>query len=59
MPVTGSGGLYGWEMLSISHCLDNQLTDGGGVSFTRWPSFTPKEDSWYTFLLEADSTPGP
>jgi hypothetical protein len=21
--------------------------------------FTPREDSWYSFLLEAESTPGP
>jgi hypothetical protein len=27
----------------------------------RWrrPPFTPQEDSWYSFLLEAVSTPGP
>jgi hypothetical protein len=34
------------------------------VSPTRWPHFTPKflyffKDSWYSFLLEAESTPGP
>jgi hypothetical protein len=28
IPVTGSGGLQGCEMLRISHCLDNQQTDG-------------------------------
>jgi hypothetical protein len=22
----------------------------------RWPPFTPQEDSWYSFLLEAEST---
>jgi hypothetical protein len=26
IPVTGLGGLYGCEMLRISHCLDNRLT---------------------------------
>jgi hypothetical protein len=25
----------------------------------RRPPFTPKEDSWYSFLLETESTPGP
>jgi hypothetical protein len=31
IPVTGSGGLQGCEMLRISHCLDNQLIDGGKI----------------------------
>jgi hypothetical protein len=40
--------------------LDNQHTDGGKVlSLTRWPPFTPQEDSWYSFLLEAESITGP
>jgi hypothetical protein len=39
--------------------LDNRLTDGGKVvSLTHRPPFTPQEDSWYSFLLEAESTPG-
>jgi hypothetical protein len=29
------------------------------VSPTRRPLFTPQENSWYSFLLEAESTPGP
>jgi hypothetical protein len=36
------------------------LTDGGEVvSLTCQPPFTPQEDTWYSFLLEAESTPGP
>jgi hypothetical protein len=31
MPVTGRGGLKGCEMLKISDCLDNRLTDGGKI----------------------------
>jgi hypothetical protein len=39
--------------------LDNRLTDGGKVvSPTRRPPFTPQEYSWYSFLLEAESTLG-
>jgi hypothetical protein len=39
--------------------LDNRLTDGGEVvSLTRRPPFTPQEDSWFSFLLEAESTLG-
>jgi hypothetical protein len=35
-----------------------QLTDGDEVlSLTHWPPFTPQEDSWYSFLMEAESTP--
>jgi hypothetical protein len=41
------------------HFLDNRHTDGGKVvSFTHRPPFTLQEDSWYSFLLEAESTPG-
>jgi hypothetical protein len=45
-------------MSRLSHFLDSQLTDGGEVvSLTRRPPFTPQEDFWYSFLLEAESTP--
>jgi hypothetical protein len=30
-----------------------------GVSLRRQPPFVPQEDSWYSFLLEAESTPEP
>jgi hypothetical protein len=38
-----------------------QLTDGGEVvSLTRrQAALYPQGDSWYSFLLEAESTPGP
>jgi hypothetical protein len=43
--------------------IDIRLTGGGEVvSLRRLPPFTPpppREDSWYSFLLEAGSTPGP
>jgi hypothetical protein len=46
--------------LRVPHFLDNRLTDGGKVvSLTHRPNFTPQEDSWYSFLLESESTPGP
>jgi hypothetical protein len=49
IPVTRRRGL---------HFVDNRLTDGGVVvSPMRRPPFSP--DSWYSFLLEAESTPGP
>jgi hypothetical protein len=47
-------------MSNLQHFLDNRLTDGGEVvSLTRRPPFTPQEDSWYPFVLEAESTPEP
>jgi hypothetical protein len=47
------------ETSRLPHFLDNRVTDGGEVSLTRRPPFNPQEDSWYSFLLEAESTPGP
>jgi hypothetical protein len=40
---------------------DIRLTEGGeAVSLTRGlDALYPHEDSWYSFLLEAESTPGP
>jgi hypothetical protein len=45
----------------FANFLDNWLTDGDEVvSLTRRPaSLYPQEDSWYSFLLEAETTPGP
>jgi hypothetical protein len=60
IPVPGHGGPWGCETLRVPQYLDNRLTDGGQVvSLTRRPPFTPQEGSWYSFLLEAESTPGP
>ena len=32
---------------------------GKVVSPTHWPPLPPRKYSWYSFLLEAQSTPGP
>jgi hypothetical protein len=59
VPVTDRGGSYGCEKSRLPHFLGNRLTDSGKVvSLTRLPPFTPQEDSWYSFLLEAQLTPG-
>jgi hypothetical protein len=49
------------ETSRLPPLLDNRLTDGGEVvSLTRRPAtLYPQEDSWYSFLFEAESTPGP
>jgi hypothetical protein len=59
--VTGRGCLWDSVTLRSSHFLDNCLTDGGKfVSITRRPAaLYPQEDSWYSFLLETEPTPGP
>jgi hypothetical protein len=60
IPVIGRGDLYVCETSRLTHLLDNRLTDGGEiVSLMLRPLFTPQEDSWYSFLLVAESTLGP
>jgi hypothetical protein len=45
----------------LPHFQDNRLTDGGEVVglTRRLAALYPKEDYTYSFLLEAESTPGP
>jgi hypothetical protein len=60
IPITGRGGPLGCETSRLPHFLDNRLTDGGEVvSLMRRTPFTPQEDSWYSFRLEAESIRGP
>jgi hypothetical protein len=60
IPVTGRGGPQGCETLRLPHFIDSWLTDGGEVvSLTHWPPLTRRKISWYSFLLEAESTAGP
>jgi hypothetical protein len=60
IPVTSRGGLYGCEMLRLPDFLNSRLTDGSEVvSLMHHPPFTPQEDSWYSFLVEAQLTAGP
>jgi hypothetical protein len=55
----GCRGPQGCETTRLPHFLDNRLTDGGEVvSLTRRPPFAHQEDSWHSFLLEAESTTG-
>jgi hypothetical protein len=60
--ITFLGNFFLWihKKRSCRDFLDNQLTDGGEVvSFMHRPPFTSHENSWYSLLLEAESTPGP
>jgi hypothetical protein len=60
MAVTGRGDPQGCETSRFPRFPDSRLTDGGKVvSLTRRSPFTPQKYFWYSFLLEAESTPGP
>jgi hypothetical protein len=60
IPVTRRESPKGCETSRLPHFLDDRFTDGGKVVYpTHRPPFTPQEDSWYSFLYEAESTPGP
>jgi hypothetical protein len=59
VPVTDRGAPRGCETSRLPHFLDNRLIDGAEVaSPTSRSFFIPQEDSWYSFLLEAESTSG-
>ena len=53
------------EALWVPGCWGSQISrqsahEGGKVVSPRhWPSLPPKKYSWYSFLLETESTPGP
>jgi hypothetical protein len=47
------------HQLSIMNRFMMQNFEGKAVNPTRRPLFTPQEDSWYSFLLVAESIPGP
>jgi hypothetical protein len=59
IPIRGRGGPLVCETSRLPHFLDNRLTDGGEVEPYALAALYPQEDSWYSFLLEAASTPGP
>jgi hypothetical protein len=56
--VADCGGPWGCDTSRFPHLLENQLRNGGEVAgLTRRPLFTPQEDSYCSFLLEAESAP--
>jgi hypothetical protein len=58
IPVTGLGGPFSCETSRLPHFLDNRLIDDReGVSLMHPPPFTLQEDSWNSFMLEAELTP--
>jgi hypothetical protein len=59
--MTGRGDPQACETSRLPYYLYNKVTDGVEVvSLTLWLTLPlPKEDFWYSFLIEAESTPGP
>jgi hypothetical protein len=54
------GGPKGCETSRLPHYLESRHTDGGEVvSLKRRPLLYSQDDSWYSFLSEAESIPGP
>jgi hypothetical protein len=60
IPIRGCEGPQDCETSRLPHFLDNRLTDGGEVvRLTCRSLYTHQENSWYSSLLEAESTRGP
>jgi hypothetical protein len=58
--VTCRGGPYGCETSRLARFLDNRPTDSGEVSLKSLPAeLYTQENSWFSFMLEAESTPRP
>jgi hypothetical protein len=57
---TGKSKVIAVQTVEAPTFSDIRLIDGGMIlSLTCRPLFYSQEDSWYSFLLEAESTPGP
>jgi len=58
-PITGPRGPQGSRELRFPDYVTTAQDGGKVVSLTHRQLFTPRKYSWYSFLLEAESTPGP
>jgi len=58
-PITGPRCLKGSRKLRFPDYVTMAQDDGKVVSLKHRPLFNPRKYSWYSFLLEAESTPGP
>jgi hypothetical protein len=60
-PVTDRGDPQGFETSRLPHFLENRLKDGVEIVSLRagrpLPP-PPEEDSWYSFMLKGEPTPG-
>jgi len=58
-PITGPRYPEGSRKLRFPDYMTTAHDGGKIVSLRHRPLFTPRKYSWYSFLLEAESTPGP
>jgi len=58
-PITGLEWPKGSRKMSFSDYMTTAQDGGKVVSLTYRPPLPPRKYSWYSFLLEAESTPGP
>ena len=58
-PITGPRCPEGSRKLRFPNYVTMAQDDGKVVSLTHRPPLPPRKYSWYSFLLEAESTPGP
>jgi len=59
VPITGPKCPEGSRKLRFPDYVTTAQDGGKVVSLTHRPLFTPRKYSWYSFLLEDESTPGP
>ena len=59
VPLQAWSGPEGSTKLRFPDFMTMAQDRGKVVSLTHRPLFTPRKYSWYSFLLEAESTPGP
>jgi hypothetical protein len=57
--ATGLDRPLGFQEVEAPEFLDNLHMKVVRLSALRTGRFTPRNNSWYSFLLEAESTPGP
>jgi len=59
VPLQARRGQEGSRKLRFPDYMTAAQDGGKVVSLTHRPLFTPRKYSWYSFLLEAESAPGP
>ena len=59
VPLQAWSGPEGSRKLRFPDFMTTALEGGKVVILMHRPHFTPRKFSWYSFLLEAESTPGP
>ena len=59
VPLQAWSGPEGSRNLRFPDFMTTAQDDGKVVSLTHRPPLPPRKYTWYSFLLEAESTPGP